>query len=209
MTERSENAERLTSGMVGRFEESSLSPTEPGDRAAVMAAQAVSDFEAQFGCKLEVDWILSNVGPHESVASILAKILSCDLRKAVRSDFLYRLSQTGNGAIEIIPHLLQIDEIVDVSVPVTESYTYHAGGTRKVALTDGSTRFIGFEIQPTMELTGKPPGTKVTLDRILLQEGMMLIFPGAIKFLGGAVQELVAAMNRAKQRLVKSKYSYP
>nr|CAB3486868.1 unnamed protein product [Digitaria exilis] len=98
------------------------------------------------------------------------------------------------------PFVLQVDEIVNVSVPLKGRYhDAHAGPKRclKLSMTDGIQHIYGMEYRPVKDLAVlAPAGLKIVIKNVHIRRGVLMIVPEVIEILGGVVDELEAARDR-------------
>ncbi|KAH7289947.1 hypothetical protein KP509_30G025100 [Ceratopteris richardii] len=105
------------------------------------------------------------------------------------------------------PFVLQVDEIVDIGAPIRQRYKERSATDSrclKLSMTDGVQHIYGIEYRPIKALNVlSPAGFKVCVHNVNIRRGMLLLVPETIIVLGGQVEQLEAARQRAVQHVNK------
>lgn len=101
--------------------------------------------------------------------------------------------------------LLKIDEVADISSPAKDRYVNMDGNRPhrclKLSLTDGKQRFFGMEYVRIPSLSpSMPAGTKALLHNVTVRRGLLLLTPENTQTIGGKVESLEGARQRALQK---------
>nr|XP_043618319.1 recQ-mediated genome instability protein 1 [Erigeron canadensis] len=98
------------------------------------------------------------------------------------------------------PFVLQVDEIVNICLPLRERYKTEGSGQKrclKLSMTDGVQRVFGMEYQPINDLNVfSPAGLKVAISNVNVRHGLLVLVPEVFQVLGGLVKELEDARKR-------------
>jgi len=158
-------------------------------------------------------------GAEDPLAWVFAQFLAADLRSigdpaAVPPfDIVAALADSAQGVLRG-RHVLQIDELADVSVPFDERWAASAASAppahrmMKLRLSSGPGpgcgTLFGVEVQRLPSLTAETrPGAKIALRDVPVRRGLLQLDPGNALVLGGCVTALAdaaAAHARAIQR---------
>ncbi|KAH8964640.1 hypothetical protein BDL97_04G077600 [Sphagnum fallax] len=105
------------------------------------------------------------------------------------------------------PFILQVDEISDMGSPLRDRYQERVASAHrclKLSMTDGVQRVFGIEYRPIALLKCfLPAGIKICLRNVHVKRGIFLLVPEVVEILGGFVQLLEAARQRAVQEINK------
>ncbi|KAG0618744.1 hypothetical protein M758_4G089000 [Ceratodon purpureus] len=105
------------------------------------------------------------------------------------------------------PFVLQVDEVSDIGAPLRERYHERGAGLSrclKLSMTDGVQRVVGIEYQPIPALHNLfPAGIKICLRNIFVRRGVFLLTCDSVEVIGGLVQRLEEARQRAVHEVNK------
>ncbi|EFJ49862.1 hypothetical protein VOLCADRAFT_104113 [Volvox carteri f. nagariensis] len=95
--------------------------------------------------------------------------------------------------------VLQLDEVINMAAAARERYTDQSGNRcLKFALTDGCQQVVGVEHAHLPAFAWDcPAGTKVIIHNVPIRRGLLLLGPDNTALLGGQVERLEAARQRA------------
>ncbi|KAK9845921.1 hypothetical protein WJX81_006044 [Elliptochloris bilobata] len=133
--------------------------------------------------------------------SVIAKFLVSDLN-AAGSGCLPADIQSWHDRLLAGRYTLQADEMCNVAAEAKQRYEkQHKHRMLKLSLTDGKSRVFGYEHRsiPAL-LESLPAGTKVALTDAKVRRGVLLLRPENVVVLGGQVERLEAARQRALAR---------
>eukprot|EP00249_Psilotum_nudum_P004987 c18478_g1_i1 orf=19-1590(+) len=106
------------------------------------------------------------------------------------------------------PFVLQVDEIINIGLPLRDRYTERtasiAGRCLKLSMTDGVQRVFGIEYRPIKSLQVlSAAGFKIAVRNVHVRRGLLMLVPEVLIVLGGCVDYLDAARKRALQEVNK------
>eukprot|EP00884_Botryococcus_braunii_P012820 jgi/Botrbrau1/21539/Bobra.174_2s0042.1 len=139
--------------------------------------------------------------PNRKKELLVAHFLQCDLNSA-GAGCLPADIQNWHGRILQGAYVLQVDELTNMAVAAKQRYEQD-GKSRclKLLMTDGQQQICGIEFSRLgMLKTDMPVGFKVVITNALVRRGFMLLKPDNVKLLGGQVDRLEEARQRALQR---------
>ncbi|CAN0906010.1 RecQ-mediated genome instability protein 1 [Linum grandiflorum] len=185
---------------------------QPQLGAAVMEESSgcpVGDILMRMGLRLKREWLDSCLGGLNSSLQHLdlkAKAKHC-FDKFLMSDMNYcgkGVLPPNVGSMHLVdlpgPFVLQVDEIVNMSVPLKGRYQDAYCGLKrclKLSMTDGVQRVFAIEYKPIDSLKVlAPAGFKVAISNVHVRRGLLMLVPEVIEILGGAAEELEAARTR-------------
>ncbi|GLC35866.1 recQ-mediated genome instability protein 1 [Pleodorina starrii] len=129
---------------------------------------------------------------------IFTAFLFCDLNQA-GSATLPTNTKEMHKEVLMGKFVLQLDEVINMAAAARERYTEQpCGRCLKFALTDGCQQVVGVEHAHLPTLTWDcPAGSKVLIHNVPIRRGMLLLGPDNTALLGGQVERLEAARQRA------------
>ena len=149
-----------------------------------------------------------------SGAQVLEAVLRSDIRDVIHgmesslpawveaTVNVHTTNTDDNNSPKIVAgkHLLQIDDLLNVSANARARYEPQQSGFRrclKLSITDGRTRCIGFEMLPIADLEVQTLiGTKIVVSECEFRHGMLCLSPENLVVLGGGVDSLDVARRR-------------
>jgi len=97
-------------------------------------------------------------------------------------------------------HILQMNELTNISEANEHKFSATAPRTLKLALTDGKYKVYGFEFQRIPELNiNSPAGLKIVVKNPQVRRGIIYLTPFNTYVLGGKVQDLMT-VDKKKER---------
>eukprot|EP00906_Rhabdomonas_costata_P033718 RCo047497 len=172
-------------------------------------------FQAQ-GIKVLPEWIRDAVTaapcntPESVLSHVLQYFLHSDLNIIGLGVLHTPVGEMQDGVVDG-PIVLQVDDFADISESTLDGASRIAiegcfGGAPKrclkLACTDGRQRLFAMEFRPCEALRGLRVGAKLQLRNINVCRGLLLLVPGTLNLLGGAVSALEEAFQvRLQHRL--------
>ncbi|XXG78439.1 hypothetical protein AAC387_Pa08g2386 [Persea americana] len=195
------------------------SSSPPAARNSSDPVLPVDDFLRNLGLRLRRQWLDSCISGLSTSHPGFAGLDVAGKAKLCFSQFLFSdMNFSGSGVlpadvhamhgVELAgPFLLQVDEIVNISVPLRERYHDASAGLKrclKLSMTDGAQRVVGMEYRPVSCLEAlAPAGLKVCIRNVHIRRGLLMLVPEVLEVLGGLVEELDAARQRLVQEVNK------
>ncbi|GIL43707.1 hypothetical protein Vafri_1360, partial [Volvox africanus] len=130
--------------------------------------------------------------------NIFTAFLFCDLNQAGAASLPVN-SKEMHKEVLMGKFVLQLDEVVNMAAAARERYSDQAGNRcLKFALTDGCQQVVGVEHTHLPAFTWDcPAGSKVLIHNVPIRRGLLLLGPDNTALLGGQVERLEAARQRA------------
>ncbi|GIL72351.1 hypothetical protein Vretimale_4130 [Volvox reticuliferus] len=130
--------------------------------------------------------------------NIFTAFLFCDLNQAGAASLPVNTKEM-HKEILMGKFVLQLDEVVNMAAAARERYSDQAGNRcLKFALTDGCQQVVGVEYTHLPAFTWDcPAGSKVLIHNAPIRRGLLLLGPDNTALLGGQVERLEAARQRA------------
>ncbi|ONM18002.1 RecQ-mediated genome instability protein 1 [Zea mays] len=185
----------------------SIAPPHPSPLSGRL--RPVDEFLRRLGLLLRPDWLEScaaGIPGFDGLGGVEAQARRCF------EQFLFAdMNSCGAGVLpegvggmhaEFLdgPFVLQVDEVVNISVPLKERYREAPAGPKrclKLSMTDGIRHIFGMEYRPIKDLTVlAPAGLKIIVRNVHTRRGLLMLVPEAVEILGGVVDELEAARAR-------------
>ncbi|XP_058093116.1 recQ-mediated genome instability protein 1 isoform X2 [Magnolia sinica] len=194
-------------------------PPIPPPPAATDLSCPIDAFLRNHGLRLQRQWLDSCISVLSSSQPGFTALDAAGKAKLCFEQFLLSdMNVSGFGVlpenvhamhgVELAgPFVLQVDEIVNIGLPLRDRYHDAPAGYKrclKLSMTDGAQLVFGMEYRPIRDLEVlAPAGLKVCIRNVHIRRGLLMLVPEVLEVLGGLVEDLDAARQRLVQEVNK------